>query len=410
MNVLLLSSTYQSMSEVKIPMFVLDQTVNIVDKGGCSFHVLAPHDAKLKTRSNHVNSDIKVTYFHYFFFHKLESLNYEGVWPAIKHHPFKLLLLPFLILMFLVNALAIAFRERPDAIYAHWFTPQAVVAYIVSRVCGIPFYYTSHSSDVWLLKKIPILGRAVVREVTRRAAGITVVSQRTERKLRSFYSDEEWHRIRRKVKIIPMGVYSEGATEVKKRSGKDIIFVGRLAEKKGLQYLIPAFDRFVAEFPDYRLLVAGVGPFKQEVEDIVAEMIHKENIQLLGYVGGEDKIELIRNGVCVVVPSIVTDSGDAEGLPVSLLEGLSQGMPCIATNESGADDILIDGHNGLLIDQKSEDLIYQALVRVSGMTQTELNEMGREAKRTASQFDWGLIAARYKAFLEGALFEEGSDT
>ena len=371
--------------------------------GGCCFHVLAPHDAKLETKNNNINEKVQATYFNYFLPRGLQTLNYEGVWPAIKHHPLKVLLIPFLIMFFFVRAVQISVKERPDVIYAHWFTPQAIVAYLVSRLTGAPFFYTSHSSDVWLLRKIPWFGGLVVREVTRKAKGVTVVSKRTEQKLKSFFAEDEWKTISKKVSVIPMGVYVEAAALEENASGKDIVFIGRLAEKKGLQYLIPAFDRFASEYRDYRLHIAGVGPYLERVEALVAESKNSDRISLLGFVDGEDKASLIRKASCIVVPSIITDSGDAEGLPVSLLEGLSQGKPCVATKESGADDILIDGLSGILINQRSVDDIYHALLRAAGMTRHEVGNMKLEAEKVAKQFNWGRVAAKYKGFLEGGV-------
>jgi glycosyltransferase involved in cell wall biosynthesis len=106
------------------------------------------------------------------------------------------------------------------------------------------------------------------------------------------------------------------------------------------------------------------------------------------------------------VPSIITDSGDAEGLPVSLMEGLAYGKVCIATNESGADDILIDGKDGFLLPQKDVDGLSAALVRAARLTPTERQAMTTAAQATAQQFSWPTIARQHYDFLFKDLFGE----
>ena len=122
-------------------------------------------------------------------------------------------------------------------------------------------------------------------------------------------------------------------------------------------------------------------------------------VHFTGFVSGADKAGLLQRADLYVVPSILTASGDAEGLPVSLMEGLAHGKICIATVESGADDILTDDRDGFLISGKNIEALAAALVQAARLDSERRSSMEVAARQTARQFAWATIAARHYEFL-----------
>jgi glycosyltransferase involved in cell wall biosynthesis len=178
-----------------------------------------------------------------------------------------------------------------------------------------------------------------------------------------------------------------------------ILFLGRLVEKKGVQNLLAAYATVRARIDDSLLVIAGDGPMRRQLERQAADLGMAHQVRFAGFVGGTDKARLLRQADLYVVPSIVTASGDAEGLPVSLMEGLSYGKTCIATAESGADDILIDGRDGFLVPEKSVEALSAALIRAARLNRSMRDDMEAAARRTAQQFDWASIASRHYELL-----------
>jgi glycosyltransferase involved in cell wall biosynthesis len=92
---------------------------------------------------------------------------------------------------------------------------------------------------------------------------------------------------------------------------------------------------------------------------------------------------------------VIADDGDAEGLPVSLLEGLAAGRVCVATYESGADDIVTDGVDGFLVPQRDVTALAGAVVRASRLPVQEAERIGTAARECAAAFSWPRVARRH---------------
>lgn len=403
MKLLTVASTFPADDTDPVPAFVKDQLIALkAVQPELQISVLAPHDR----RSGTVNLRRWPAYdeyrFHYFWPFAAEQLAGRGIMPALKANPLNYLLIPWLFVGEFFSLLGLTRKLRPDVIYAHWFTPQAIVASCVSHITGTPFVFTTHASDVDVLRKIPILGRLIVRSTTRRAHAFTAVSHRSMAKLQRFFSPEEWESIRRKGAIIPMGVTlppSHGMQMSEPRDRTVILFLGRLVEKKGVEYLLQALAVAGAELGSSLAIIAGDGPLRGKLERQAHVLGLGTNVKFVGFVSGARKASLLQSADVFVVPSIITDSGDAEGLPVSLLEGLAHGKVCIATTESGADDIIVVDQNGYLVPQKDFRALSAALIRTTRLDHSTRCEIEDAARRTAEQFDWQQIARQHHELL-----------
>jgi len=399
MKILVVASTFPASDGDPVPAFVKDQVIALREHdSSLVFDVLAPHDTRSGTKTKTIHPHYTEYRFHYMWPRKWEKLAGRGIMPALRQNPLNYVIVPFLFTGEFLALLATARRTKPDIIYAHWFTPQAVNARIVGALLNIPFVLTTHASDVSVWKKIPVVGRFIVQNTTRKAQKITAVSTRSMNKLLDFFDEAEINTLKHKLQIIPMGVPIPEVKSTHFTENKYVLFIGRLAEKKGVTYLLEAFDQLAGQYPDALLTIAGDGPLRDSLETQSKNLKHANRVKFAGYVSGIEKQKLIESHMLYVVPSIITDDGDAEGLPVSLLEGLAGGKLCIATHESGADDILKDGKDGILVKQKDADALYTALTRILELNSNEKRTMSSMATKTATQFAWQTIAEKYYKF------------
>ena len=113
---------------------------------------------------------------------------------------------------------------------------------------------------------------------------------------------------------------------------KVLLFVGRLVEEKGLQYLLPA----IKNLPDtlqVKLLIVGRGEKKESLLEYVQQN-KMENVQFIDYVPNEELIQYYAVADCLVLPSITTSTFKGWGIVIH--EAMNQGCPVIATNAVAA--------------------------------------------------------------------------
>ena len=401
MKIVVSTSSFPAHPEDHVPTFVLDQ-VKALSKISASIeiHVLIPHNSYNPPMPELVEFDTHTEVrYHYFFPHSVERLSGRGILPALRENPLRYLLIPFFLLAQRRALRRLCRRISPDVVYTHWFMPQALVASGVCRQLGIPLLFTTHASDVSVLKKIPFAKAAITR-VLRLSHGYTAVSHRTAEKLIGFFGSAQWDaEFAAKLSIIPMGIDLSHATTGNNESAKGgtrkILTLGRLSEKKGIKYLIDAYSLLSAETRrHYELIVAGDGQLMDELQMQASNSPARESITFAGYVSGEAKNTLLSDADIFVLPSIIDDIGDSEGLPVALMEALSFGKLVIATDVSGAEEVLTDSC-GRLVAQKSTDELLSALKDMIGMTPEERDREEQESRRLAMQFDWPEIAKRH---------------
>lgn len=413
-RVLVVASTFPADPSDPVPGFVRDQVIAMKEcEPGIEFTVLAPHDRYTRTRRHVEHEHYTERRFHYAWPHRWEALTGRGILPALREKPLRYALVPGLFLGEFLALLRWTRTLAPDVIYAHWFTPQALSACAVSALTGVPFVFTTHAADVDVWHKVPFMGRLLVRWGTRRARAVTAVSRRSMAKLAAFMPDRRPPAS--KSEIIPMGValpeLAVADADVM-HLGPDLprrpvlLFLGRLAGKKGVDHLLHAMARVVAS-QDVSLLIAGDGPLRGELESLALELGISERVSFLGYTTGADKDRVLRTTDLLVLPSIVTDGGDAEGMPVVLMEGLAYGRLCVATDVSGADDVLTDGVDGFLVPQRDPVALAVAIERALTLSEESRSSMAAAARRTAIQFEWSAIARRHLDFFERFLLPGG---
>lgn len=402
-KLLIVSSTYPSHDKEKVPAFVKDQVHSFSNLDeSLEIHVLVPHNrASQKFSYPRVSGNITEHRFHYCL-PRLESLTDRGIMPELAANKLKYLLIPLLMFAEFLSLLRLALRIKPDLIYAHWFTPQAINSSNVSRLTRIPYVFTTHASDVNVWSKFGFLGKWIVRRHVKNARAITAVSTQTANRLLTFFDSAERKQIEAKTKIIPMGIYLPVKRPTKKIKGS-VLFIGRLTEKKGLQYALSAIKLAIKDYPGLKVTVAGDGEMRPKLERQAKQLRLENNVKFVGFVSGKEKERLLGSSEIMIVPSIVTTSGDAEGLPVSLMEGLANDMICIATDVSGASDIITGNVSGLVIKQKDPEAITEALFKIMTLSSKHKESFIKEARQAAEKLDWNKIAALHLAFFNDKL-------
>ncbi len=167
-----------------------------------------------------------------------------------------------------------------------------------------------------------------------------------------------------KIQYIPNGIEIENVfsnVNQKKEFGIDptlLVFgvIGRLSPEKGHKYLFEAITRLSKYFNKIHFLIAGEGPLRKELENLVSDLNISNLIQFIGY---EKDISRVLNSLDVVIqPSL------KEGLPISLLEAMSYAKPIIATAVGDVPDLIHNDSTGILILPGDADAIHGAILKL----------------------------------------------
>ena len=168
-----------------------------------------------------------------------------------------------------------------------------------------------------------------------------------------------------------------------------VAVIARLVEKKGIHVLIEAWPQVRAAVPDARLIIGGDGPWHERLRQQAAG---DEGIELRGYVAGEAKVALEAQAGIVAAPSIVGGDGDADGLPVAVLEALARGAFVVASDASGAQDLLRGADAGTVVRAGDVNALAQALIVAMTQGESEREAARASALSLATTVTWDALA------------------
>src|SRR5690606_387919 len=178
-------------------------------------------------------------------------------------------------------------------------------------------------------------------------------------------------------------------------------FLGRLVPEKRPDWAIRAFLESCSDTG--KLVIAGGSSaterYVEELKELAAPA--GDRVMFTGAVYGQLKEELLGNARAFLLPSAL------EGLPITLLEAMSYGRPCLVSDIPPHKDVIVDGRNGFLHDADSFASLSARLGQLPGMDSSHLAEVGAAARRTvAENYDWedvvDSIEKCYEATLSGA--------
>jgi colanic acid/amylovoran biosynthesis glycosyltransferase len=135
----------------------------------------------------------------------------------------------------------------------------------------------------------------------------------------------------------------------------------RLVPKKGLATALLGFARFAKAFPKSRFLIAGEGPLRRELEELVQNLDLQGAVAFLGFLGQTELRELYERAHIFMHPSELPRDSNQEGIPNSMLEAMASGLPVVATRHGGIPEAVTDGLNGLLVAERDDEGLAKSL-------------------------------------------------
>jgi colanic acid/amylovoran biosynthesis glycosyltransferase len=254
-------------------------------------------------------------------------------------------------------------RAHPALIHSH-FAVDGTDALGMQKDLHLPMMVTLHGFDVstsdedFARNRSGRLFLSRRQQLWRTASHFVCVSKAIrEIALRAGYPEQKLI-----VRYIGIDCDKFAAAPAADREENLILFVARLVEKKGCEYLIRAAAQLRARHREVRLVIIGDGPLRSELEQLVLSL--RVPAEFLG-VQGPDAVRgwMQRAGV-LCNPSVTAGNGDTEGLGMVFAEAQATGLPVVSTHHGGIPEVVRDGETGLLARERSVEELASHLERM----------------------------------------------
>ncbi len=386
---LVLTSTYPRWHGDPEPGFVHELAKRLT--GRFQVIVLGPHAAGVKARE--AFEGVEVVRYRYAPERWETLVNDGGIVTNLRRHRWKVLLVPGFVLLQGWHAWRLCRARKVDVIHAHWLLPQGLIAVILQAMCRrrIPFLCTSHGADLYALR-----GRWVdrlKRTVVSRSAASTVVSRSMLGTLSGIGGNAE------KLSVQPMGVDLSGRfvpSDQRERADSEILFVGRLVEKKGLRHLVAAMPTVLSKVPGARLTIVGFGPEEPALRKQVSKLGLEGQVEFHGAIPQERLPDYYRRATLFVAPFVEAQDGDREGLGLVTVEAVACGCPVIIGAVPAVFDVVDPAmDSAMLVPPGDEPALAQTIVQCLLAPDEARRAADCLRTRVAARFDWDNVAGRY---------------
>lgn len=296
-------------------------------------------------------------------------------------------------------------KYRPALLHAH-FGQDGAIALPLARSLGIPLVVTFHGYDANLSDATfnqTGSGRRYLRrrgKLKRGAQRFIAVSGFIANKLLAQGFPSE------KILVHYIGVdTSRFEPEPGVRRENVVLFVGRLVEKKGCEYLIRAMEAVQKQVADAELVMIGDGPLRDDLEALAKGALKR--FRFLGSRASDEIRDWMKRAKVLCAPSIVAESGDAEGLPIVVLEAMASGLPVVGFASAGIPEAVKHRETGYLAPEKDWRKLseYLSVLLHEGDAWAQFSRAGRE--RVAKEFDLKRQTAKLEELYEEAIASYG---
>lgn len=304
----------------------------------------------------------------------------------------------------------VARSSKLDLVHSHYAIPHAMAAYMAREICGLPYVVTLHGSDVHTLGLDPAY-RPIVKHTVENADAVTAVSEFLKKK-----AHEELG-IVREIKVIPNFIDVEkfthlngirlmvesGCVSLRKETEskeidpdeKIIFHASNFRKVKRVVQLVEIMRIVVDHLPKTRLIIAGDGPTRIEVERKIDELDLCNNVHLLGIKSNMQEI------MCSADLFVLNST--LEGMPLVLLEAMSCALPIITTPAGGIPELVRPNIDGVVTESFNQDEYAQAIIDLleSDSKMKKFSKAGR--RRVEENFSAERMVRKYEQVFEDVL-------
>lgn len=288
-------------------------------------------------------------------------------------------------------ALPLVRQWRPDIVLAFFGMPSGAIALLINWLFKVPYVVSLRGGDVPGFRPYDfaryhkIIG-PILRLIWRHAGAIIANSGGLRSMAQLFDRTIP-------IQIIPNGVDPAYFTPPSREwNSPRLLFVGRVVYQKGVDLLLHALGN-LKELP-WELTVVGDGPQRSPLENLAFNLDIDDRVHFIGWKKNE---ALVAQYHCA---NVFTYPSRHEGMPNAVLEAMASGLPVIATDIAGNEELVIPGKTGLLVEPENQQDLEKALRKLipNPQLRARMGASGRE--RIKEGFTWNQTSTQYLRVLE----------
>lgn len=276
---------------------------------------------------------------------------------------------------------------KPDVIHTHLYSSIYCIPWISFYAKEILWIHTVHNIAS---KELPRPYLKIMNYFYRNEMALPIgISDEIRKTISTQYHLEE-HSVPLIYNGIDTAYFSPETLIENEDIGKEqeilISCVARFNTQKNHKLLIEAFKDAQNKYPNIKLVLIGDGHLRKDIEKQIESYDLKNKVILNG--DSNDVLTWLRKTDIFVL------SSDYEGLPLSLLEAMSVGLPVVATGVGGVTDVLVNGREGIIVPPKNSKELSNALVTLASNKERR-SIMGQKAREKALEFDVRKMSEKY---------------
>lgn len=298
---------------------------------------------------------------------------------------------------FLPNLSNVLKSIKPDMIHAHahlflsTFTAVKEAKKLrLPSVVGVHGVYVKRDAFTNFVQQsyLYIVGRWIFRN----AARITCLTRSDAYEVMKYGAD------RSKIRIVPNAVDLNLFKPSKEKSNDPLfVWVGRFVPEKGPNYLVKAIEIVVRKCKDAKFILIGDGPMLPLTRKMVKKSKLNDCVRFTGVMDPKSVSHILSKATGFVFPSL------KEGMPKAVLEAMACGLPIIASNISGINEIVTNGYDGLLVPPEDQQVLGEAILNVIN-DRNLAAKLGANARKTVeTNHNWNTVLSALDSVYEEAL-------
>jgi glycosyltransferase involved in cell wall biosynthesis len=238
-----------------------------------------------------------------------------------------------------------------DHFHSHFAGLSKFAAKYASDYFGVPFTVTTHAADIY---KQPV--GEYTTHLLQSATRIVTISEYNKNHIREQFTPDT------PIDIVRAGIRPEKFTATGELEPNRILTISRFVEKKGLSDALEAVNIATEEIPELEYHIIGSGDMKSDLVQKVGQLGIGDNVAFLDNVSDQRLVTELDEARCFLLPCVIAESGDRDGIPVALMEAMAMKTPPVSTTVSGIPELIDHKQNGLLTEPRDPEATGNAII------------------------------------------------